>query len=110
MLGSGPSTLTPNDTCELAWFPKKAMFAQDFVRSQPVTNIISSIRSIPSPSFRAKANQLLICLTIHNLKSPSARVSSRRAVTGKDNTAAPRVLLYLNVTRGMSSGLGENQL
>jgi hypothetical protein len=94
MLGSGLSTLTPNDTCESAWFPKKAMFAQDFVRSQPVTNMISSIRSIPSPSFRAKANQLSICFTIHNLKSPSARVSSRRAVTGRDNTAAPRVLLY----------------
>ena len=109
MLGFGFSTLTPNDTCESSSFSKKAMFAQDLVRSQPVTNIISSIRSIPSPSFRAKANQLSMYFTIHNLKSPCERVSSRRAATGRDNTAAPRVLLCLNVTCGISPGLGGNQ-
>jgi hypothetical protein len=94
MPGSGLSTLTPNDTCESAWFPRKAVFTQDFVRSQPVTNMISSIRSIPTPSFRVKANKLSLCFDIHNLKSPSARVSSRRTVTGRDNTAAPRFPLY----------------
>ena len=93
-LGSGPSTFTPNVTCASTWFPKKATFAQDLVRWQPVTRMISSIWSIPSPSFRAKASQLSICFTIHHLKSPCARVSSRQAVTGRDNTAAPRVLLY----------------
>ena len=85
------------------------MFAQDFARSRPVTNMISSIRSIPSPSVWAKANQLSIFFTIHDLKSPIAKVSSLRAVTGRDNTAAPRVQLSLNVTSGMSPGLGENQ-
>ena len=105
VLGSGLPTLTPNDTCESFWVPKKAMFAQDIARSQPVTKTMSSI-SIPSPSLWAKMNQLSICFTIHNLKSPSARVSSRRAVTGKDNTAAPRVLLYVYVTCLMSRSSG----
>ena len=107
MAVSGPSTFTPNETCASTWFSKKATFVQDLVRSQPVTRIISSICSIPSLRLRAKANQTSICFTIHCLKSSRERVSSHRADTGRDSTAAPPVPLCLNVTWGKSPGLRQ---
>src|SRR5712675_892563 len=110
MLGLSPSpTFTSNDARAWAWLPKKAMLVQDLVRSQPVTRTISSIRSIPSPSRRAKANQWSIFLNIHLPKSPCARVSSRRALSGRHNTAPFRLLGHANETCWKSSDLRQYQ-
>src|ERR1700761_43136 len=66
--------------------------------------MISSIRSIPTPSCRAHENQWSIWLIIHLPKSVLATVFCPLACIGRDNTA-PSFIGHKKETPGISSGL-----
>lgn len=102
------ATLAPNDICPSSGPPGKATLVHDLVRCVPVTRIISSILPIPSPSRRAQANQVSICLMIHSPNCPCAIVFLHLAWIGRDNTA-PCFPLHQNATSAGLSGLRKSQ-